>query len=73
MTELELQRLEREVGRAITAILEHEMPIAMAVRAAATALLQGDPDPAAALPAERPSERCARQNREGLAQMAELG
>jgi hypothetical protein len=67
-----LLEIERAVRRAVTAILEHELPIALAVRAAATALLQGDPDPAAALPHERPSERCARQNREGLIEMAEL-
>ena len=57
MTDLELQRLERAVRRAVTSILEHELPIAAAVRIAAVALLQGDPDLAANSPQERPSER----------------
>jgi hypothetical protein len=69
MTQLEI---ERAVRRAVTAILEHEMPIAMAIRAAAVALLQGIPEPAASLPQERPSERCARQNQDALHQMALL-
>jgi hypothetical protein len=72
MTDLELLRIEVVVRRAVTAVLEREMPIAMAVRAAAVSLLQGDPNPAASLPQERPSERCARRNREALARMAEL-
>ena len=57
MTQLEI---ERAVRRAITQVLEHELPIATAVRIAAVALLTGTADPAASLPAERPSERCAR-------------
>ncbi len=44
-----LLRVERAVRTAVTAILEREVPIGIAVRAAATALLQGDPDPAATL------------------------
>ena len=73
MTDLEFQRIERAVRTAVTSILEREMPIALAIRAAATSLLQGDPDPTAATPPpERPSERCARQNRDGLARLAEL-
>jgi hypothetical protein len=72
MTALELQRLERAIRTAVVSVLEREVPIARAVRTAAVGLLQGDPDPAAALPHERPSERCARQNREGLLEMAEL-
>jgi hypothetical protein len=34
MTDLELLRIEVVVRRAVTAVLEREMPIAMAVRAA---------------------------------------
>jgi hypothetical protein len=72
MTDLEVQRIEAAIRKAVTSILEHQMPVTMAVRAAAVALLRGDPDPAAAPPPERPAERCARQNREGLLEMAEL-
>jgi hypothetical protein len=72
MTDLEFQRVERAVRKAVTSIIEREVSITVAVRAVAVALLQGDPDPAATSPRERPSERCARQNREGLFQMAEL-
>jgi hypothetical protein len=48
-------------SRAVTSDLEREMPIALAIRAAATSLLQGDADPAASLPQETPRDRCARQ------------
>ena len=57
MTDLEFQRVERAVRKAVTSIIEREGSITVAVRAAAVALLQGDPDPAATSPRERPSER----------------
>ena len=62
MTDLELQRIERAIRKAVTAVLEREVPISMAIRAAAVSLLQGDPDPAVSLAKERPSERCTRRS-----------
>jgi hypothetical protein len=47
---IELQRIEAAIRTAVTSVLEREMPIAMAIRAAAVGLLMGDPDPAASLP-----------------------
>jgi hypothetical protein len=55
---VEVQRIEAAMRKAVVSILEREMPIALAVRAAAASFLMGDPDPAAATPPpERPSER----------------
>ena len=49
-TDQEFLRIERAVRKAVTAILEREVPVTVAVRAAAVALLQGDADPAATSP-----------------------
>jgi hypothetical protein len=71
VTGLEVQRVEAAIRRAIASVIEREMPIALAVRIAAAALLQAGPAPTTP-PPERPSERCARQNHEGLERMREL-
>ena len=68
---IEVQRIEVAIRKAVVAILEKQMPIGMAVRAAAVALLQGDPDPAATFPRKAVGAP-ARQNQDALHQMALL-
>jgi hypothetical protein len=65
MTDLELLAIERAVRAAVTNIIERAMPIQTAVRAAAVTLLQRA-EPERDHLAERPSERCARENRLAL-------
>jgi hypothetical protein len=73
VTDLELQRIERAIRKAVASVLERQVPVALAIRAAAVSLLRGDPDPAASLPRERPSERCVRQNQDALFQIVSPG